>query len=140
MNVNKKTPLELSLNNYLLIIDTLYFLYQDSIYQITALSKSISINKEFTDLSQLIIYPNPFKYHQYPVKRIVFQNLPEQITLYIFNSHGEVVKTIQANNTNGMLAWQLDNNKGKKVATGLYFYYIMDSNQNKKKGKLAIIR
>ncbi len=83
-------------------------------------------------------YPNPFN----PTTTISF-NLPEEenVTLSIYNTKGQKVKTL----LNSYLAkgkhsivWNGEDDYGKKVATGIYFYKISTGKKNYMKKMLLV--
>jgi len=85
-------------------------------------------------ISNILVYPNPCKNNS----QIEFSNLlsPES-RIKIYTISGKLVKTLQTNNNN--ITWNLTNDSGSPVVSGIYIYCITNSIENKK-GKLAIIR
>ncbi|MCB0732722.1 MAG: hypothetical protein KDC88_16985, partial [Ignavibacteriae bacterium] len=85
--------------------------------------------------------PNP--------RKIEFRNLPENVTIKIFNVAGELVKTLEHGpdkfgNLSGSESWDQRSNAGLLVAPGLYIY-VVESNTtgsigSRTNGKLMIIR
>ena len=73
---------------------------------------------------------------------IQFVNMPAKATIRIFNSAGELIKTIyhEANNAlaPSIAKWNLMNEFNQLVSPGVYFYYI-DSDVGQKTGKMFII-
>jgi len=89
------------------------------------------------DLSNVIVYPNPFKPYLGHTE-IYFKGLTEKTTIKIYNIAGELVREIE--NVDGETTWDARNNSGNKVASGVYIYIITNDEGNKKIGKLAIIK
>ena len=56
----------------------------------------------------------------------------------IFTVSGHKVKELSA--PGGSMTWDLTNDNGRTVASGLYFYLITDSQGDKVRGKLAVIK
>jgi len=70
-------------------------------------------------------YPNPFN----PSTTISFE-IPEHsqsvVSLRVYNIRGQLVKTLVKNQVllpgNHAVQWEGDDNSGRKVSTGVYFY------------------
>jgi|GEM_PF-3468229 len=82
-------------------------------------------------------FPVPFvaKKHQ----NISFTNLPQSGTIKIFNMVGEKVVELSIPLGAGIRSWNVKNDEGDNVATGVYFFSVSSGNQ-KTTGKLVIIR
>lgn len=94
--------------------------------------------------SEVKVYPNPCRTNVHNEVKIA--NLPKEtdITIYVYNIAGELVRKIQNDELEIKVAsklarWNCRNNAGRKVASGIYIYLIK-SDSNKKTGKIAIIR
>jgi hypothetical protein len=82
------------------------------------------IEENFYSLSQIQLsssYPNPFSN-----KVIINYQIPKRtdVKLIIYDVLGREVKSLysgMANQGNYTITWQGDDNKGKKVSTGVYF-------------------
>jgi len=83
------------------------------------------------------IYPNPWRSDRHSGKQVIFDNLPSQTTVKIFTASGHLVKEL---NGTGTIPWNLTNEKGDKVASGVYIYLVTDGQGNKAKGKVALVR
>lgn len=68
---------------------------------------------------------------------VTFASLPQNTTLKIYTILGEFV--FEKNEFVDNYRWDLKNNEGKKVASGIYIYLLEDG-QDKKVGKLGVIR
>jgi hypothetical protein len=140
LHLNKSTPLDMIGQEYLLTIDTLYYRDSDSTRLAPVpLFASITLGAEFTDFNKLVVYPNPHCQDKHTTQRITFKNVTPKVEIRIFSYSGVLVKTIKEKNTNGLVAWEMDNKNGKKVGSGLYFYYIT-GNDHSRRGKIAIVR
>jgi len=89
------------------------------------------------DLSGVRIYPNPFRSARGD-SQIIFDQLPAGSTVKIFTVSSRLVKTLSA--PAGIAPWDLTNDSGDKVASGIYLYLITDGQGNKTHGKFTIIR
>ncbi|HNW92500.1 MAG TPA: hypothetical protein PKM88_06275, partial [bacterium] len=90
---------------------------------------------------EIVAYPNPWK-STYASRRIVFANVPTgvPVRLRIFTINGEKVADQELTlGVNQRLEWDLCNDSGKEVASGIYVY-VLTCNGVEKISKLAIIR
>ncbi|MFH1562769.1 MAG: PKD domain-containing protein [Nitrospirota bacterium] len=88
------------------------------------------------DLSNFVVYPNPFK----PIRgddKIIFEGLPINTTIRIYDISGSLIRCIE--NVSAIYEWDVKDSHSKDVASGVYIY-IVTYNDEKKTGKLAIVR
>lgn len=90
------------------------------------------------NLSDVIVYPNPFEFAKARDETLKFVNLPTQATIRIYDVAGELVRTLQKDSTINRVTWDGKNEYGEKVATGIYIY-VISSPQDLRKGKIAVI-
>ena len=90
------------------------------------------------NLDNVFTYPNPFR-PDMGVETIMFANLTQQAIIEIFTSQGISIKTLTEENGDGGAEWDMKNNNGDNVASGIYIYRIT-SGQQTVMGKLAIVR
>ena len=90
------------------------------------------------DLSSVRVYPNPWRSDKHGSKLITFDNLAINSTINIFTVSGHWVKTLPMSSTS--VTWDLTNDSGDKVASGLYVYVIKTDNGQKKTGQVAVIK
>ncbi len=90
------------------------------------------------DLSTAYAYPVPFRPSRGD-SRITFTNLAQAATIRIFTVSGKLVRKLDVNDGTGALDWDVRNSDGADIASGVYFYLI-ESQTDRKKGKLIIIR
>ena len=101
----------------------------------------IKITIPITNLDNVVVFPNPVTVEN---DMLYFKNLPTSgsAELFIYDLEGCPVAQLTADNLsedyNG-IEWDLSNDSGKKVASGMYFYLIKYSDSYKN-GKIAIIR
>ncbi|MDD3534702.1 MAG: S8 family serine peptidase [Candidatus Cloacimonetes bacterium] len=99
--------------------------------------------REIKDLKQLIVYPNPINPKQ--DGEIVFMNFPphKKGKIAIYSASGNLVYTssigpFNPDNNRISYRWNLKNNKGHTLSSGVYFY-IIEMAGERTRGKLAII-
>jgi flagellar hook assembly protein FlgD len=91
-------------------------------------------------LSQVVVYPNPFRADRNGgEKRMVFMGLTPKATIRIYNVTGQLVRTLEKNDSYAVYVWDLNNSQGTAAASGIYLYLIK-SDQGEARGKLAILR
>jgi hypothetical protein len=102
------------------------------------------INTIVSNLNNLRVFPNPYK----PGSNtsfdrrggIVFSHLTQDALLRIYTITGELVFETSIENGKGFYEWNAYNDSGNALASGVYVYVITNSNNEKKSGKLAIIK
>ncbi|MEJ2054136.1 MAG: T9SS type A sorting domain-containing protein, partial [Calditrichaceae bacterium] len=99
-------------------------------------SKKIYLNEEISDLHNTIIYPQPVKPQH---NLLTFAGLPENVSIYIFDMNGRLVKTIKESTYYGGIQWDLKDENDRPVHSGVYLYRIVHSGEEKL-GKLVIVR
>lgn len=92
----------------------------------------------FEDVSSAHAFPNPFKPSDGHTT-VTFTDLGSVSTIKVFNLTGDLVKTIIETDGDGVATWNVKNEAGGDLASGLY-YYVIRSGNDVKKGKLVIIR
>lgn len=95
------------------------------------------------DLSKVRVVPNPYIasniYEAGWNEHIIqFTGLPAEATIKIYNSSGELIKTLLKNNTSSIQEWNLKNEFDQLVAPGVYFFYLTSPLGNQK-GKFFVI-
>ncbi len=97
------------------------------------------------------VYPNPL-YAYNPIGSYVqgdkykpdepfvtFSNLPNEVTIKIFSLSGTKLRTLEKNDTNPFLNWDLKNEDGLRVASGMYIAIVSNPKYGDKVLKFAII-
>ena len=92
----------------------------------------------FEDLSEAFVFPNPFKPSEGHTQ-MTFASLSSACTIKIFNLSGDLVKTIVEDDGDGYTTWDVKNQAGEELASGLYFY-VIKSDTETRKGKFIVIR
>jgi len=90
------------------------------------------------DFSALRVYPSPWRSDRDSGHDIIFDGLTTASTVKIFTVSGRWVRTLGS--SDGLLSWDLKNDAGDRVASGLYLYVITNAQGRRARGKFAIIR
>jgi hypothetical protein len=110
-----------------------------------AVVASAGISK--SNLNNVKVVPNPYYVAELWEQgldnhQIQFTNLPSTATIRIFNSSGELVKTLYHSASSSVASsievWELKNEYNQLVSPGVYFYYIQ-SPVGETKGKFFIV-
>jgi len=103
------------------------------------------------DLSALRVYPNPFRPNNGDSEDgtafsagnansgIIFDQLPDNVTIRIFTLIGQLVAE-ETSATGGRIQWDARNDRGRDVASGLYFAVIKSAGQETVVRKILVIR
>lgn len=90
------------------------------------------------DVSTAHVYPNPCTLRE-ACNGITFTRLTLHATIHIYTVSGEKVKTIEKTNNIDSVGWDLRNEAGARVASGLYLYVIKGEGSTKQ-GKIVVAR
>lgn len=96
-------------------------------------------------ISKINVFPNPYFANNRAETNIyqrfvTFTNLPQKATIRVINLAGERVKTINHDNTSGFERWDLRNESGLPVASGMYIAFIEIPDAGTTTLKLAVIQ
>ena len=98
-------------------------------YLFSTKGSSFSTELAKTQVDKINVFPNPYygvnteelnKYNKF----VIFSHLPTKATIRIFNLAGVHVRTINKDDVNQFQRWDLANESGLPVASGLYIAYI----------------
>ncbi len=89
------------------------------------------------DLSDVFTYPNPYRFDE-GSGFITFANLTKEATIRIMTMSGAVIRTIYETDGNGGVVWDLKDEKGESVSSGVYLFYVSNEKEHKI-GKFAVI-
>jgi len=103
-----------------------------------AAAASVVIDAARSDLSSAHCYPVPFRPSLGHTK-IRFTGLTGTAKILIYSLSGEPVKTIYKSDSSLFIDWNVKNEKGENVFSGVYLYAIKTAFETKT-GKLMIIR
>ncbi|RMH57425.1 MAG: T9SS C-terminal target domain-containing protein, partial [Candidatus Hydrogenedentota bacterium] len=104
------------------------------------------------NLSNVIIYPNPFRPNDGNAQTgrafvpgdnstgLIFGNVTSTVDIEIFNMAGRRISAIHATNTGGNVQWDVKNDDGRDVASGVYFAIIRSPNGDRVVKKFMVIR
>ncbi|MBI3292166.1 MAG: T9SS type A sorting domain-containing protein [Elusimicrobia bacterium] len=84
------------------------------------------------------LYPNPWRADKHAGTLITFDQLTGNVTVKLFTVSGHLVKTLSTSSPS--TTWDLTNDAGDPVASGLYLYLLTNDQGQKVRGKLAVIR
>jgi hypothetical protein len=116
-----------------------------SIFQLVGVAASV-------DLSNVVIGPNPFRPNDGNAATglpftgavgtgIYFSNLPAGVKIEVFTITGRRVMEFQTAASTGQIQWDVRNQDGRDVASGVYLYRIQDlATGQVRTGKLTVIR
>ncbi len=90
------------------------------------------------NLSQVMTFPNPYL-PGFGEEKITFANLTKTAEIRIMTETGLPVRTISETNGDGGVDWDLRDEAGNLVASGIYIYQVTNG-EERVFGKLAIIR
>ncbi|MFN3694502.1 MAG: T9SS type A sorting domain-containing protein, partial [Ignavibacterium sp.] len=96
------------------------------------------------DLSDVYVYPNPVKIGE-GTTQVTFANLTNRVKINILSLNGKMIKEILVNTDNGGFDYDLTDEKGERIPSGIYIYRIvsLDESRNETQkifGKFAVIR
>jgi len=91
-----------------------------------------------SDLSALRVYPNPWRSDRHSGSPIIFDHLTEGTTIKIFTVSGHLTRSLDS--TGGIATWDLNNDSGQRVASGIYLYFAKATDNQISRGQLAIVR
>ncbi len=97
---------------------------------------AISLYRESTNLDALLVYPQPIKPRH---NELVFSHLPVgEVKIRIFTINGLPIRTIEGQTSYGGIRWDLKDDVGEKVASGLYIFTLNWQNKTKL-GKIVVV-
>ena len=91
-----------------------------------------------SSLQQAVIFPNPY-IADYGNGFITFAHLINGTSVKIVTCQGQVIRALTDENNNGTVYWDLKDENGNDVASGVYVFFLFHSGKQRK-GKLAIVR
>ena len=127
--------------------DTLTFLYANPIQagtDVFSFSMSANTVSASNDLSNVSVYPNPYYgFHELESARnnkfVSMNNLPQEAEVKIYSLGGTLVRKIEKDDEGQFAEWDLKNQYGYPVASGLYIMRITSGNEEKIV-KLALVQ
>jgi hypothetical protein len=96
------------------------------------------------NLAEAYVYPNPFKPNSpgsFQADKLTFKRLPPEADIKIFAITGaKVAEFRKSDPAADHYEWDVTNTDGRKLASGVYIYFITAPGGGKVKGKFAVIR
>src|SRR4029077_9821652 len=77
-----------------------------------------------TDFAGLRVFPNPWRSDKHTGKSITFDHLPLGSVVKIFTVSGHLVRELTPGTDPTSVQWDVKNDSGDKVASGIYLYLI----------------
>ena len=86
-------------------------------------------------------YPVPWRQRQHFQRPITFTGLPAVAKIKIYTLAGELVRELDKDNPGAELPWDLRNDVGQEIASGVYHFWVRDQSTGEwRAGKLMVIR
>ncbi|MCK5077011.1 MAG: T9SS type A sorting domain-containing protein, partial [Calditrichia bacterium] len=110
----------------------------DDEWTFTAPGVSYDADLAEKDVKKVNVFPNPYyAFNSESTSRfdahVTFNNLPEKATIRIFNLIGEQVKKFDKESSSQFLKWDLKNESGLPVGSGIFIVHIKMPDQNVEK-------
>lgn len=80
----------------------------------------ISIAQETENVDRVVVFPNPAKGRS----SISFVNIPENCRITIYSLNGDRIKRFENNTTNEGITWNMTDEDGKRLGTGVYLFRV----------------
>ena len=95
---------------------------------------------DFKDFSKARVYPNPVRPSEFHKGAVTFDRLPTGTTIEIYNTNGERLNRLTVTASDyGRTEWSLLNHFATEVTSGIYIY-VMEFEELRKTGKIAVIK
>jgi len=104
----------------------------------TGLTNSAAFVIYAENLGEVYAYPNPFRQNE-TVAHITIAGLTEKATIHILDNSGRLIRKLEEVDGDGGIAWDLKNENGRDVSSGVYLFFVKGAGQTKR-GKFVIIR
>jgi hypothetical protein len=112
--------------------------------------KGEGLVNESGNLNKIAIVPNPFNWNDPYLRgynitnpsnlQISFYELPKRVTIKIFTESGNLVKTIEHNGDFGNEDWNMTNENGQTIASGVYIVLFQTPDGGTAYQKLVVAR
>lgn len=111
----------------------------------TADKKALKGDAANFSLDRIGITPNPYKgasaFETSNIKdEVRFTDLPDNCTIRVFTLDGTLVRTLSHNSPNGYLTWDMANENGLRLASGMYLIHVDVPNVGEKVLKFGVVR
>ena len=101
------------------------------------LGNKFEILQKVDNLSNIVVYPNPFRMGD-GRNEIMFANLPNGCEIFIYTANGKKLIDLANDGFTGGVRWDLKNEWGDKIASGVYVYVVRYKDEQKT-GKFLVI-
>ncbi len=90
---------------------------------------------------KLTVYPNPYRALNNPVAEVTFAGLDTSAgTIRLYDIEGRVVRTLTKPAGTTFVLWNLTNESGKPMASGVYIFILTTESGGTQRGKVAVLR
>ncbi len=90
------------------------------------------------NLDSVRVYPNPWRSDRHSTRSVTFDSLTVNTEIKIFTVSGHHVKTLPTSSS--QVTWDLTNESGDRVASGIYVYHLKAEGGAKMTGKVVVIK
>ena len=124
----------------------------ESVYEFTTSSNTLSDDGKKALFDRVNVYPNPLygfntatSYTNSPADApfVTFSNLPDEVSIKIYSLSGQLLRTLgvedKSSPSSPFLNWDLENESGLRVASGMYFAIVSSPVYGEKILKFSII-
>lgn len=131
---------------------TVYPYTEEDIYEFTTLSTTLDEDGQRALFEKVTVYPNPLygfnvatSYTNSAADEpfVTFSNLPEEVTIKVYSLSGQLLRTLgvedKSSPSSPFLRWNLQNESGLRVASGMYFAIVTSPKFGEKVLKFAVI-
>ncbi|HEX9253654.1 MAG TPA: T9SS type A sorting domain-containing protein, partial [Ignavibacteriaceae bacterium] len=131
---------------------TVYPYTSEDIYEFTTSSTTLNEDQQKALFEKVNVYPNPLygfnvatSYTNSSADEpfVTFSNLPEEVSIKVYSLSGQLLRTLgvedKTSPTSPFLTWNLQNESGLRVASGMYFAIVESPKYGEKILKFAII-
>ncbi|MBR9976656.1 MAG: T9SS type A sorting domain-containing protein, partial [Bacteroidetes bacterium] len=101
----------------------------DDVFTFTTPKASFSVEAAKADVDDIQVFPNPYlasneqelnKYQRF----VTFNHLPERASFRVYTVDGTLVRSFEKNDGSQLATWDLQNDNGLPVASGMYIIHI----------------
>ncbi|MFB3133181.1 MAG: hypothetical protein ACE10K_11720, partial [Rhodothermales bacterium] len=100
---------------------------------------TLSLTQAADNLAGVYVFPNPYRDGEHQ-PRVMVAGLPPNAIVRIFSVQGEPVKRLEEHDGDGGVAWDLTDENGQPVPSGIYLVRVEAPDQKAVLRKAAIIR
>jgi len=121
------------------------------VYSFTSTSSKYNAASASAALDRICVVPNPYVAYsalETPgststyrgEQKLQFRNLPPQCTIRIYTMVGELVDTIEKNDSQSFANWRMLSYEGHRLSYGVYLYHVDVPDVGEKIGRFALIK